>query len=566
MAGLCMNCMQPLGEGQAETPENLCPHCGWDNATKQPAYALPYNTLLQDRYRIGRTLSLNGEGITYVALDEESHSLARIREFFPESISTRAEDGHMVAPLPEHDALYAEYLDEFLLNTRRVARLRELAPIVSIYDIFEENKTAYSVSEWVDSISLRQYIESSGGRVDWNTARQLFMPLLTALSAMSSAGVHHLAISPETIRVMPDGKMQLGDFCCESVHRKGTALKPDLHPGCAAFEQYADQRCGEYTDVYGFTASLLYALTGTLPKNAMLRRKDARLLISSQILKTIPPHVISAIANALQVMPEDRTATFERLRAELSAAPTVTASIETMEIKKRLPAAYQNIPEDKGLPPIFWMLGSCILTLCVILVAALILRNVDLSSSSTSSAPSDVSNVSSEVSSDVSGGSEVSGQSGVSSQETSQVMIKVPNLLNENYEEWLAKTRDGSLQFTIRVSAQEYNDSIEEGNIISQSPNSGTDIAAGSTITVVVSRGPQMRPLPVVENTTLAAATELLSNSGFNTVKVDAYSDTVPYGYVIGYESASAGDLCEAGSNVTIVLSKGPDRTQGEQN
>ena len=75
-----------------------------------------------------------------------------------------------------------------------------------------------------------------------------------------------------------------------------------------------------------------------------------------------------------------------------------------------------------------------------------------------------------------------------------------------------------------------------------------------------------MRPLPVVENTTLAAATELLSNSGFNTVKVDAYSDTVPYGYVIGYESASAGDLCEAGSNVTIVLSKGPDRTQGGQN
>lgn len=113
-------------------------------------------------------------------------------------------------------------------------------------------------------------------------------------------------------------------------------------------EQYTDQRCGEYTDVYGFTASLLFALTGTLPKNAMLRRKDTRLLISSQILKTIPPHVITAIANGLQVAPEDRTATFERLRAELSAAPTVTASIETMEIKKRLPAAYQSIPEDKA--------------------------------------------------------------------------------------------------------------------------------------------------------------------------------------------------------------------------
>ena len=561
MAGLCMNCMQPLGEGQAEKSEHLCPHCGWDNATKQPAYALPYNTLLQDRYRIGRTLSLNGEGITYVALDEESHSLARVREFFPESISARAEDEHSVVPLAEHDALYTEYLNEFLSHTRRVARLRELAPIVSIYDIFEENQTAYSVAEWTDSISLRQYIESSGGRVEWNTARQLFMPLLTALSAMSSAGVHHLAISPETIRVMPDGKMQLGDFCCESVHRKGTALKPDLHPGCAALEQYTDQRCGEYTDVYGFTASLLFALTGTLPKNAMLRRKDTRLLISSQILKTIPPHVITAIANGLQVAPEDRTATFERLRAELSAAPTVTASIETMEIKKRLPAAYQSIPEDKGLPPIFWMLGSCIITLCVILVAALILRNIDFTANTTSSVSSEPSNVSSGVSQ----ASSVLPQSGTSSQDTSQVMIKAPNLVNENYEEWLSKTRDGGLQFTIRVSAQEYDDSVAEGNIISQSPNSGSDIAAGSTITVVVSRGPKMRPLPAVENTTLAAAAEQLSNSGFNTAKVDAYSDSVPYGYVIGYESASAGDLCEAGSTVTIVLSKGPDRTQTGQ-
>lgn len=557
MPNLCMNCMQPMEElGAGIAP--VCPHCGWDNSTKQPAYALPYNTLLQGRYVVGRVLSVNGEGCTYVALDRENRSLAKIREFYPQSIAARGEDRVSVWAQPEHNALYAEYMAEFQDSGRRVARLRELAPIVSVYDIFEENHTAYCVEEWTNSISLRQYIERSGGKVDWTTARQLFMPLLTALSSMSSAGVHHLAVSPETIRVLPDGKIHLGDFCCESVRRKGTALKPDLHSGCAALEQYTgDMKCGESTDVYGFAASLLFALTGVLPKNALLRKKDARLLISSQVLKPIPPHVVSALASALQVMPGERTATFERLRAELSAAPTVTASIETREIRKRLPATYQDIPEDKGLPPVFWMIGSCIITLVVILIAVLMMRNCGcggafgLDPAVSSSEPvSSVTSVSQPESSEVS--SETSSDSGI--------VIQVPSLYNEDYEEWVAKTEDGTLNFSIRLSEQQYHDTVPEGAIISQSPEAGAEIGAGSTITVIVSRGPRMRELPYVANLKLAEASEALSDAGFNAVKEDVYSDTVPYGYIVDYKYYSAGDECEAGTNVVILLSKGPDR------
>ena len=557
MPNLCMNCMQPMEElGAGIAP--VCPHCGWDNSTKQPAYALPYNTLLQGRYAVGRVLSVNGEGCTYVALDRESRSLAKIREFYPQSIAGRGEDRVSVWAQPEHNALYAEYMAEFQDSARRVARLRELAPIVSVYDIFEENHTAYCVEEWTNSISLRQYIERSGGKVDWTTARQLFMPLLTALSSMSSAGVHHLAVSPETIRVLPDGKIHLGDFCCESVRRKGTALKPDLHSGCAALEQYTgDMKCGESTDVYGFAASLLFALTGVLPKNALLRKKDARLLISSQVLKPIPPHVVSALASALQVMPGERTATFERLRAELSAAPTVTASIETREIRKRLPATYQDIPEDKGLPPVFWMVGSCIITLVVILIAVLMMRNCGCGGAfgldpavSSSEPASSVVSVSQPESSEVS--DEASSDSGI--------VIQVPALYNEDYEEWMAKTEDGTLNFSIRLSEQQYHDTVPEGAIISQSPEAGAEIGAGSTVTVIVSRGPRMRALPYVANLKLAEASEALSEAGFNAVKEDVYSDTVPYGYIVDYKYYSAGDECEADTDVVILLSKGPDR------
>ena len=75
-----------------------------------------------------------------------------------------------------------------------------------------------------------------------------------------------------------------------------------------------------------------FALTGELPQDALKRRTDPRLLIPTNILRTIPPHVVTALANALQVMPDKRTSTFERLRAELSAAPTITATIEGPEL------------------------------------------------------------------------------------------------------------------------------------------------------------------------------------------------------------------------------------------
>ena len=69
-------------------------------------------------------------------------------------------------------------------------------------------------------------------------------------------------------------------------------------------------------------------MTGTLPEKAIKRKEDARLLIPTGILKELPPHVVTSLANGLQVYPQKRTQTFERLRAELSASPTITAVIE----------------------------------------------------------------------------------------------------------------------------------------------------------------------------------------------------------------------------------------------
>ena len=82
---------------------------------------------------------------------------------------------------------------------------------------------------------------------------------------------------------------------------------------------------------------MFYALTGSLPKEAPERLNDQRLLISKEVPENLPPFAVTAIANALQVKQETRTASFERFKAELSSAPSVVTEIEHTDAIRRLP-------------------------------------------------------------------------------------------------------------------------------------------------------------------------------------------------------------------------------------
>ena len=326
----CMNCMEPLFE------DHTCLKCGHLVDEPQLPLALPYETLLQGRYLVGRAKKHGSQGFTYIGYDKVLKNKIAIREYFPKTLCQRDINGLDSLTNQACYDLYCDYMRQFLSYSRTIAHMRDLTAVDHIYDIFEENGTAYTVSDWDEQVSLRYFIEKSGGHLDWNAARKLFMPVLSALSALHENGIGHYGISLDSLSIMENGKMKLGDFCIEAVRREGGRLPADLVSGCAALEQYGQtETFHEATDVYGFTASLFYALTGTLPEKAIKRKEDARLLIPTGILKELPPHVVTSLANGLQVYPQKRTQTFERLRAELSASPTITAVIEeTQSIPK----------------------------------------------------------------------------------------------------------------------------------------------------------------------------------------------------------------------------------------
>lgn len=559
MAGfndLCMNCMAELHG------EEVCPVCGFSRNKPQKKGALPFGTMLQSRYLIGRAKRSNGEGITYIGMDSALNIPAEIHEFFPTSLAGRGDDGKSVRVLGGSEIAFRENKDAFLSYSRALAHMRELSAIVLIYDIFEENGSAYTVSEWNESISLRYFIKRSGGNIGWNAARQLFMPVLSALSMLHADGISHFGISPDTLQIMKDGKMKLGSFSIATIRQMDTDLPPELVPGCAAVEQYImGDTLNEATDVYGFAASLFFALTGALPPEAPRRRIDARLMIPNSIIRSLPPYVVTALANALQVAPEKRTPTFERLRTELSAAPAVTAAIEASQKFNRVSSDGGKTVSGKArkreVPGFVWALSSCLIMLGIFAMIAYFWSG-SLGSLLFPSTKTSVSAVSS-------GALPAASSQAVSavSSASDADKVAVPNLVGQSYAELKASlSSDAGAQYQILLSKQEFSDTIPEGYIVSQDPKPGSKITKGSAVVVVVSQGPAMRTLPEVAGQTLSQASAAVTSAGFEPSREEQYSDTVAVGSVIGYKDVQAGSQMAYGSKVVLLVSIGPEKAQ----
>lgn len=529
-SGICANCFAEYRHAEG----TICPVCGWDNGKAQSHGCLPQHTVLNARYHVGRAKTINSEGVTYAAFDSVRKRVVELREYFPSSLATRLDDGS-IAPNVGSEIEYERQLQEFLQLSKNVSRLRELSVIPSVLDIFEENFTIYTVYEFEPAPTLRNYIESVGGSISWNEANRMFAPILTGLGLINSLGISHLGVSPETLRVRKNGSLLLTGFCIPSVRQAGGPIPPELYTGCAAIEQYSPKgHCGEESDVYGFAATLLFSLTGQVPQEASVRLKDQRLMISKEVLHSLPPFAVTAIANALQVKPDVRTASFERFKSELSAAPTIVNEVSETDAIRRLPPIDMDLPQNKGLPPAVWLIGSCAVTLiALVIVASMWLGDRGMSFG-------DLGNL-------------------FGSESAVQEVVIVPNMVNQSYDEWLQKVSAGELDVKLKVSDRIFSDTMEEGKIISQSPLHDEEISPGDTIVVTVSKGSQTRTLPPIKGMTYGELQNALTKNSFLAERVDEPSDEVEEGCVIRYQDYEEGASLEYGSTVVVVVSSGSD-------
>lgn len=534
---LCMGCMQELNGSV------ICPNCHFDNSEVQSAPFLPFGTELAGRYVTGTGLETNGESTRYIAFDKQTGDVVIVSEFLPIGLFSR-DEGQTELKVNYDDRLaFNKLKDEFISYFRIISELKDLSALTNIVDVFEENNTAYAIEEKEDLIPFEEYIERSNGHLDWDIARPLFMPVISALEALHKRGVGHYAVAPKNLFITASGKIRMSGYATENERKRGTAIKSQLFSGAAAPEQYEDNfPLDDITDIYGLCSTLFYALTGHLPKSAVERLKDSRLLMSTSTVKSLPPHVVSALANGLQVQRENRITDFDELRSQLSVAHTAKAIQDEISRTASMNITKEQSRRNNGMSHTSIVTISVAITVLVLGIAGVfwLMQNP--------------------LAGLFSGNTDATAASTSSTEWTGPV---VPNYVGMKYEDVVKAAASDDSVVVYRNYNDAYSDKYADGVVMEQYPPAGSKVEQedGITVSVTVSLGAQMRELPAIQGNKIDEAAQSLADAGLLATAEYQYSDTVAENRVIGYKNHVAGDTLESGSNIIIIVSKGRQQT-----
>jgi len=273
-------------------------------------YCLRKGTRLIGRYTIEGVLGQGGFGITYLGMDELHKKKVAIKEFFPQGIVTRNieyEDTVTVTLVGEKEN-YDKGKERFLKEAQTMAMFSKDKGIVKALDFFEINNTAYIVMEYLEGVTLKQYLRENK-RIDAEDLVELLVPLIEALDEIHSQGLIHRDISPDNIMVLPDGRIKLMDFGAARDYTEfgEKSLSIVLKPGYAPPEQYQTHGVqGPWTDIYALCATMYKCITGENPPDAIDRLVDDHLKKISTFGITVSPQIEEAIIKGMSVAAKDR--------------------------------------------------------------------------------------------------------------------------------------------------------------------------------------------------------------------------------------------------------------------
>ena len=273
-------------------------------------YCLRKGTRLIGRYTVEGVLGQGGFGITYLGMDELHKKKVAIKEFFPQGIVTRNieyEDTVTVTLVGEKEN-YDKGKERFLKEAQTMAMFSKDKGIVKALDFFEINNTAYIVMEYLEGVTLKQYLRENK-RIDAEDLVELLVPLIEALDEIHSQGLIHRDISPDNIMVLPDGRIKLMDFGAARDYTEfgEKSLSIVLKPGYAPPEQYQTHGVqGPWTDIYALCATMYKCITGENPPDAIDRLVDDHLKKISAFGIPVLPQIEEAIIKGMSVAANDR--------------------------------------------------------------------------------------------------------------------------------------------------------------------------------------------------------------------------------------------------------------------
>ena len=317
----CYNCFCEL-----QTP-GPCPLCGYDPAFDEGKFphALPHGSILAGQYVIGRVLGQGGFGFDYLAFDRTLAVRVVIREYLPQPLCSRepGTSGVRVNGCVGSAEDFRLGRERFLAAARSSARFLDHPSIAAARSFLEENGTAYVVTEYAEGCRLSDHLKSRGGRLPWQEAAGILLPVMDALCDAARAGSPHGSVEPDNIFLTSAGIVRLIDWgeTDYSYIGCGGEEDPPVFGSCTPLEQYSFRSplpCS--VDVYAVAAVFYICVTGSQPPKAIDRGEEDDLVPPSARGVRMPFALEEAILRGLEVRAEDRFPTMEEFLAAVRAA------------------------------------------------------------------------------------------------------------------------------------------------------------------------------------------------------------------------------------------------------
>ena len=529
---ICPYCM-----GELENRVSVCPHCGGVLAGRNPAGSLPVGTLLAGRYTVGEMQSIDGEGILYRGVENIGRFRVTIKEYMPLTLSAERGTDALLRPKLGSEVLFKTTRMDFADLYRSIQRITPANGLEAVLDVFEENNTVYAVMENPGGIPLQQWLDERPSPVSAETARNMLQPVFDGVAAMHQVGLVHRGICPENIRVLENGRARLTGYATVGLRTAGSGLHEQLYEGYSAPEQYSTTEFeGRYTDEYSLAAVVYRMVCGQSPVPAAQRLVSVSNPRARTLERAVPEYVSDVLWMGLQRKPAERIQTVPQLFKALSSQEYTQELARTMK-PETAPAA-KDPGDDPHLLSLRNLLAAILILLAVLTLLAVwgfVSTHLPEQGASSVTTPESVPEEPS----------------------ITEPANLVPDFVGLDYDAQVRNNRSYVGDYLFYVTL-EYSDTVAEGKIIRQEPAAGELLEEGGTISLVVSKGPEMIEMPNVIGFTQEGAVKELESRGlvpscFMVVNDGSYAS----GCVVSC-SAEAGTSVEAGSVIVVYIAADP--------
>ena len=232
---------------------------------------LQVGTILHGTYKIESYLASGGFGNTYLAMNIEFDETYAIKEFFVKGVCQRDGDSTTISVSnAENTNSFEQQREKFKKEARRLRSLSN-PHIVKVYDLFEENGTAYYVMDYVDGENLSARLKRTNAPLAESAVRNYLNQILDGLEAIHNKGMFHLDIKPANIMVDSHDVVKLIDFGASK--HQSTVGGATISTGISYTNGYAPSelmaqsydKFGPWTDFYALGATMYKLLTNQDP-------------------------------------------------------------------------------------------------------------------------------------------------------------------------------------------------------------------------------------------------------------------------------------------------------------